>query len=169
MLVAGCLPDPRRWLEVLDPERQQAAVLPAMTQHVLHTSLTDMATALQTACASYSSAGGSAPAAVDGGSQLQLQPHGMQVWHAAAEVWATLLLHDAFSGALQRLGDSGQLQRLLDSIEVPLQRVLSAMEANGVRCDKQVLLEQRGKLQVGEGGKARLLWGDFWQGDCYTC
>jgi DNA polymerase I-like protein with 3'-5' exonuclease and polymerase domains len=102
-----------------------------------------MATALQTASAAASAAGSSTPAAVN--VQLQLQP---QVWHAAAEVWATLLLHEAFSAALQRLGDGGQLQRLLDSIEVPLQRVLSAMEANGVRCDKQVLLEQRDQLQV---------------------
>lgn len=133
VLVAGCLPDPQRWVEVLDPQRQQAAVLPAMAQHVLNTTLQDMADALQASAA----AGGAA-----------VQP---QAWLAAAEAWATHLLERSFTAALQGLGDGGQLLQLLHTIEVPVQRVLSAMEVKGVRCDRQVLLEQRQQLQVGWG------------------
>lgn len=138
MLVAGCLPDPKRWEPVLDPQRQQAAVLPAMVQHVLHTTLADMTAALQ--------ASGAGAALT--GTEAQ----------AAAEAWATLLLRDSFTSVMQGLADGGQLQQLFDSIEVPVQRVLSAMEVTGVRCDKQRLLQQRVQLQVRQarGGTAGL-------------
>lgn len=146
VLVAGCLLESERWSASLDPDQQQAAVLPAMTQQVLHTSLQDLAAALQ-----QHSAGASSPTAAAGPSQ-QLVP--AWVWPAAAEAWATLLLQSTFTTAMQQLGDGGQLQQLLDSIEVPVQRVLSAMEVTGVRCDKQVLLEQGAQLQVGRTGSA---------------
>lgn len=135
VLVAGCLPDPTRWGTALDPERQQAAVLPAMVEHVLHTSLADLAAALQAA------APAPAAAAVDAAADDDAW-----VWRAAAEAWATLLLRGSFTQQMQ--DDGSQLQQLLDSMELPLQRVLSAMEVTGVRCDKQLLLQQRAQLQV---------------------
>lgn len=143
VLVAGCLPDPKRWEPVLDPQRQQAAVLPAMVQHVLGTTLTDMAAAL------HSSGAGAALTRVEA--------------QTAAEVWATLLLRDSFTSAMQGLADGGQLQQLFGTIEVPVQRVLSAMEVTGVRCDKQQLLQQRYHLQVrqapgGMGEQPATLW-----------
>lgn len=134
MLVAGCLPDPQRWIEVLNPECQQQSVLPAMAQHVLNTSLADMAAALS------SSFQGRAAADFNGGP--------VSIWQAAAEAWATLLLQDSFTAMMQRLDDGGQLQALLSTVEVPLQRVLSDMEVTGVRCDKQLLAQQRDQLQV---------------------
>jgi DNA polymerase I-like protein with 3'-5' exonuclease and polymerase domains len=73
----------------------------------------------------------------------------------AAEAWATLLLRDSFSSVMQDLADGGQLQQLFNSIEVPVQRVLSAMEVTGVRCDKQRLMQQRDQLQVRQAGTGR--------------
>lgn len=136
MLVAGCLPDPQRWSEVLNPECQQQSVLPAMAQHVLNTSLADMAAALNS-----SSQGAAAADSSGGGGSINM-------WQAAAEAWATLLLQDSFTAVMQRLDDGGQLQALLTTVEVPLQHVLSAMEVTGVRCDKQLLAQQRDQLQV---------------------
>lgn len=104
-----------------------------MAQHVLNTSLQDMADALQAA------AGG-------GGHTCDSAPQ--RAWQAAAEALATFQLSHSFRNIMQRLGDGGQLQDLLQSIELPVQRVLSAMEVSGVRCDKQVLLKQREQLQV---------------------
>lgn len=138
VLVAGCLPDPTRWGTALDPERQQAAVLPAMVEHVLHTSLADLAAALQAAAPAAAAA-----AAVDDADATAADAW---VWQAAAEAWATLLLRGSFTQQMQDAGS--QLQQLLDSMELPLQRVLSAMEVTGVRCDKQLLLQQRAQLQV---------------------
>lgn len=132
MLVAGCLPDPVRWADELKPDMQQAAVLPRMLQQELNTNLADMAAKLQAAGGTATAAGPFEPAA----------------WQSAAEAWATTLLRNRFSSRIQQLGDGGQLQQLLDSIELPLQHVLSTMEVTGVHCDKQILLEQRQQLQV---------------------
>jgi DNA polymerase I-like protein with 3'-5' exonuclease and polymerase domains len=70
------------------------------------------------------------------------------VWQAAAGAWANLLLRDSFSASMQGLSEGAQLQALLQGIELPLQAVLSDMEVTGVRCDKQLLLEQKVQLQV---------------------
>jgi DNA polymerase I-like protein with 3'-5' exonuclease and polymerase domains len=112
-----------------------------MAQHVLHTSLADMAAALQAAALQ-----AAAPSSITEPFDTSSSSH--MVWQTAAGAWANLLLRDSLSTSLQGLAEGAQLQALLQDIELPLQAVLSDMEVTGVRCDKQLLLEQRAQLQV---------------------
>lgn len=154
VLVAGCLLDPERWKESTAGNKdnfnalhQQHSALPAMTREMLNTTLQDLSEALHA---------------------FHTQQHRQQTtrrasrcaeqsaadscrWQAAAEVWASHALRGVFENSMRQLGDGGKLLKLLQDVEIPVQRVLSDMEFHGLGVDKDMLVQQKQQIQVGLG------------------
>lgn len=145
VLVAGCLLDPERWKESttqskgpLEPRHQQRSVLPPMTAEVLGTPVHDLTSAL---------------AALHDG-QTRASKSAGDDWDAAGGVWAVHALRQVYERELRHLADGGKLLKLLQDVEVPVQRVLSDMEYAGLGVDRELMQRQKQEIQVGTEAQA---------------